>query len=159
MFDRIDNSLSAEIKADGEVRVVKVTSSGQVLDAQRVNRMLDELSAQRTANIVLDLGELDAIWAITLAVLVAAYGMDRDDPPPLAVVVPQPGVFEALCQRGLARFVALYQSVEDARILIASGLARPTRRQMRTKRPAKFARVARSQAPADARGRRHPRGG
>ena len=151
MFDKLDNSLNAEIQADGQIRVVKITSSGQVLEARRVNRMLEELSAQRTANVVLDLGELDAVWAITLAVLVAAYHMDREERPSVAVVVPQPGVFDALCRRGLGRFVPLYQSVEDARILMASGRARSARRQAKLKRRAKFARTARIRTPtADA---------
>jgi len=148
MFDKLDNSLNAEIQADGQIRVVKITSSGQVLEARRVNRMLEELSAQRTANVVLDLGELDAVWAITLAVLVAAYHMDREERPSVAVVVPQPGVFDALCRRGLERFVPLYQSVEDARILmLASGRTRPARRQVKLKRRAKFARTARIRTP------------
>jgi len=93
---------------------IKVHGSARILDQELVERWLDGAGADQGAMTVVDLSDLDSVWAVTIAVLVAGYCRRHRCGEKVGVVVVQPEMAELLCRHGLSEVMAVYLSAGEA---------------------------------------------
>jgi len=146
-----DEAPRAEVSLRAATAVVRLQSSARTLEARWVRDLLDELIGRGLPSVVIDLSDLDCIWAVAVAVLVGEYCQEPDRRGRVSLVVAQPHVLKALARGGLTEQVAVWGSVDRAAAPDEASEKAPTSRSRRKSTPARRAAKRRSRiAVADA---------
>jgi len=100
--------------------VIEVHGSVRILDQELVERWMDAAAADAGSTTLVDLSDLDPVWAVTVAVLVVGYCRSHRCGDNVGIVVAQPGMAETLCRHGLSEVVSVYLSAGEAAVALAA---------------------------------------
>lgn len=106
--------LHAEVTRSGSMVLITVHGPARILDQQIVDEWLSEATASGSGHVLVDLSDLDAMWAVTVSVLVATFCRSHRCGDRVGVIVAQPDMAEMLCRHGLCELVTIYLSADDA---------------------------------------------
>ncbi len=94
--------------------VIAIVGSVSMTDADRLQRKLEELAAERVSVIVLDLKEMDFICSVGLGAIIVGYLKCRHHAGQVRLACPLPAVRELLETTCLTKLFDIYDTVEEA---------------------------------------------
>ena len=106
--------LHAEVTRSGSMVLITVHGHARILDQQIVDEWLSEATASGSGHILVDVSDLDDMWAVTVSVLVVGFCRRHRCGNRVGVIVAQPEMAETLCRHGLCEVVTIYLSADDA---------------------------------------------
>ncbi len=113
-----DSSHNTPLKMDvttyDDAAVLVITGSVSISDADRLQEKLEELAAERTPVIVLDLKEMDFICSAGLGAIIVGHLKCRHHAGQIRLACPAEAVRELLEMTCLTKLFDIYDSVEEA---------------------------------------------
>ena len=114
MVQRAGKKLTLGVRRIGSAAVVRVRGSAGIAEADKMQRKLEELAAQRVPRIVLDLGEMEFICSQGLGAIITGHLKCRHYEGEIRLVNPRPAVRELLEVTRLTKLFPIYATVDQA---------------------------------------------
>lgn len=114
MAEPTEEPLEVDVREQGDVRVVRISGSVGMNEAEQLRTALIEVAAGGVRAVVLDLGGMDFICSLGLGAMIAAHQRLRGRQGDLRLANPQPAIREVLEATRLTKLFAIYASVEEA---------------------------------------------
>ena len=106
--------LTMDVTKRGNAVVLTVTGSVSMSDAENLQEKLEQLAAERTPIIILDLKGMDFICSVGLGAIIVGHLKCRHHAGQVRLVSPVPSVRKLLETTRLTKLFNIYDTVEEA---------------------------------------------
>ena len=113
-MSELGGELELTVDRSGEVMVLRLTGKGALDTGAYLTDRLDQLADEAPSRVVLDLSGLAYASSLVMGALVRFRGRLRQKNASLRLAAPQPMVRESLQVSNLGKFLAVFDTIDEA---------------------------------------------